>query len=926
MPALALSLMWAWPAGAAGAADTPQDSGPLLDALSREGMGQLLDRLLERQPPADPVAVGQAQVAQHRLNYVNPDLPFQRRVESLHGMIDALRQLIRDFPQHEQRPTWQTDLAEALLVDELQFAQRGADRFYEFGIPTDEQRQAVQAAADEALKALQSAAQRLAELEQTLPQEPDHVQKRVQTGLWFRLMEEYAHKRMPYYLAQAAYLSALVSQEADGGESDHAQAARLTAPLTAQSRQLLELSRDTIEPFAQDAADTAGLRVAAVGLAARILVRLGQPRDALTLIRPELRQPRRDLYDLLARLTQARAMAQLRQFDTAAAQLGTLADHPLVRQSPLDRLLVADLAHRVLLERGRLLALEPHQAAQQADQPYLAILDDPSLGSAMEPLWAYMRQRWAQQHAQAQPADEDLSPLLRLALGEQAQQEAQALLEQARAASTASSDSAAEPLQARVAQVLEQALAWTQPLVENPALPAVLRARAMHVQALARYQLAPRQVENLLNVAAIWVKLARQMPDQPLAQTAIAQAMQVLEPLHRMQPQPEGVDAAYRQAAEVLFDRFPVSPAADAHRVYYAQHVLEADSRYQEAVAMYQRVPPEHPDYFLARRCRLYAMQQMLRDRADSTPPDEQLRQRVLEAAHELAAQAQAAAENDADPARRASARVALAAAGMVQAELAAGSGQVDHALATLAAVEAQVASQAELAQDVRRRRAATLVQAGRLDEAASLLMQLMQSAPDDAAALAQQVIADIGQRIETLRDGVADADAAQVQELAQAAVKLADALAAWAQERSNPPAPQPAYELLRGRARRWAGHADQAVRILSPLVQASPDDAQLLHALAGALIEVGDESSLVQAAKHCDRIITGLGPPYPPLWWQAWVWRLRINSQLGQNTRDIPLRVRQLRLTDPELGGPPYRQALEELERRHADPAVAAP
>jgi len=42
----------------------------------------------------------------------------------------------------------------------------------------------------------------------------------------------------------------------------------------------------------------------------------------------------------------------------------------------------------------------------------------------------------------------------------------------------------------------------------------------------------------------------------------------------------------------------------------------------------------------------------------------------------------------------------------------------------------------------------------------------------------------------------------------------------------------------------------------------------------------------------------------------------LQINDKLGEGTEEIPLRVRQLRMTNPELGSPITKMELERLER----------
>jgi len=126
-------------------------------------------------------------------------------------------------------------------------------------------------------------------------------------------------------------------------------------------------------------------------------------------------------------------------------------------------------------------------------------------------------------------------------------------------------------------------------------------------------------------------------------------------------------------------------------------------------------------------------------------------------------------------------------------------------------------------------------------------------------------------------------------------------------------------FEVVRGKALRLAGKLDEAEPILRRLIHDHPNDAQVMLEYAQLLYDRGDEASLIEAVRYFDRLITGLESPYPQAWWVAWMRRLQINDRLGERTQDIPVRVRQLRMTDPDLGGPMTRYELERLERKHA-------
>ena len=102
-----------------------------------------------------------------------------------------MRKLIDDQNNHEQRPLWQTDLAEMLLLEKLAGLHQNAAEFCEFGVPTEDQKRAFSAVAAEAVELLTDAELRFFQLQNELPRESDHEAKRVATGLWDRMMNQY---------------------------------------------------------------------------------------------------------------------------------------------------------------------------------------------------------------------------------------------------------------------------------------------------------------------------------------------------------------------------------------------------------------------------------------------------------------------------------------------------------------------------------------------------------------------------------------------------------------------------------------------------------------------------------------------------------------------------------------------------------------
>jgi predicted Zn-dependent protease len=202
----------------------------------------------------------------------------------------------------------------------------------------------------------------------------------------------------------------------------------------------------------------------------------------------------------------------------------------------------------------------------------------------------------------------------------------------------------------------------------------------------------------------------------------------------------------------------------------------------------------------------------------------------------------------------------------------------------------------------------------------------MVEDFPDQAAPVIDQVLTQAEQRIEALQVQAATANSQtrkaldeQIDAQTRAATVLSGYLLDWAKTQDFDAQTMMPFEVIRGKTLRMSGQIDQAYAILSPLVNEFPNDAQVMIEYAQVLYARGDEDSLVEAVRYYDRLITGLGAPYPKEWWTAWVRRLQVNDLLNEGTEEIPLRVRQLRMTDPDLGGPVTKLELERLEHKYS-------
>lgn len=934
-PALVWVLALAAPPAALGQLSN-LDPAQLIDGLAKEQMNDLLLRLVETEPLEDPVLGRQIEIAQLRLEYARlaaeadqartaadpahaDELAAQSR-QAFDRMLETARRLIDEFYGHEQRPIWQTDLAEMLLIEYLQVLHRDATAFYEFGVPTHGQRQAYDSAVVEALEAMTDADLRLFHLEGTLPREPDHTRKRLNTGLWTRMIDDYYHRRTQFHLAHAAYFTALLPDR-------HPYFANLNGPKNPKIPQqrsepgpernrLLEVAQQRVERFASDLADTDGVRMAALCLSGRALLaqkRFDAAREALDKV---IAAKEADRYELLARLGTAAALQGQGDDDNALDLLATLDGQPLVRSNLLYRLLVADLKHRVLLAGADRASPEDREQAVAIayEHPYLDLLNDPSLGPSAAGLRRYVYGRWASSFSLDQDPD-SLPVVVRMGIGEITRIEGQNLAIQA-------DESGDGSLRQQAMAKLERAIAVNQTLRGPNVVPSV-RARGLFNLGLAQYWVQPTDAANLKNAAAILTGLADEMDEQPVAEEAIAYAVELLRTLHGVVPRPAGVDEAYRAACHVLFGKFPKIDAAGRERLYYGVAVLAADGRYAKAAELFQQVPFDHPDYFETQVEMLFALTKVF-EQAEATARDRGRRELL-----EQVSRVQAEREHVGGSPRAAAADRAVGAARLVHCDVAIADSDVDEALKLLQGFERDFGGHEDLIAMALERRIVALAEADRIEELAQAASDMMDQFPDAAAAVIDRVLTEIDPKIEQLRTEAAAAIAEphkqrlleKQKKLSATASLLADKLVDWARGQDFNREQMLPFELIRAKVLRLAGQGIQAVGFLEPLIKAHPDDASVIHQYAESLFSVGDEQSLTLAAHHYDRLIQGLAPPPAPpdIWWNAWMRRLQINDRLEHDTVVITTRVRQLETTDANLGGPRYRDEFERLAQKHA-------
>ncbi len=572
----------------------------------------------------------------------------------------------------------------------------------------------------------------------------------------------------------------------------------------------------------------------------------------------------------------------------------------------------------------------------QAYQPYITLLNDEQLGQQAQALRNYIYRRWQRTIPEDQLAS---SPaVVRLGIAQMARMEGQRLAQQAQQAK--------QDIPQEAIKKLKRAAQLCQSLQQSEDLPQSVRAEAMFNQAVAQYWMNPNQMGNRLAAAELFTNLASQMETYSRADEAMANAISLLHGMYQIPNHPPQVDKAYRHAAEVLFQKYPQSKTADNERLYYAFHVLEQDGQYAEAAKMLAAIPDYHPDYFEAQRERLHAMYQVyLKAEAEEKQPQAQ---RVTTAAKQLQTEtADALAKGD----RIDTARRARGGARLVLAKMAAADGNVDQSLSLLEDFEQTFSGETDLIRDAQTQRILALIdvaqqkqaeamaaaqdaQRSALSKDAEQIMQravaqakqMMEQYPADAAGVIDQVLTQLEQQIDAKRTQAAEAAQRQraallesADQMANVAAELANTLVKWAQQQNYDDKQMLPYRLIQAQSLRLAAKPGEAAQVLEPFMKQFGQDATLITEYANALFAQGDKDNLIKAAHLYDKLITGLQPPYPDIWWNAWMHRLQINDRLGQATGDIALRIRQLKRTDPNLGGPPYKQELQRLQDKYS-------
>jgi hypothetical protein len=924
--------------GSARAQISEMDQSQFIDTLAREGMSELLLHLLKTHPPADPVLTEEIRVGQRRVQYLQAadiDAQTQAFATLRQGYLD----LIQAHRDHERRPIWQTDLGEAILFNYLQGTLRQASDFYDFGVPDAAQREAFESSIAQALEQLNDADLRLSELETLLPQGDQEAQKRrVNSGLWDRMINQYYKLRTRYFLAVAEYLASLLPADhplfANLGSAKNPMIPQQRPTVAEERLRLCKAAFDQVADFASDTGDANDLRRPAQVLQARALIALGQPKNAPAKLQAVLKSELRDLDSLRAGLTQARALTKQNQFPLAVDHLGKLSSHPLVTSNLLAKLLLTDAQHRTLLDAAAALSGQPRVAAlAQAYQPYFKLLDEQTHPQLREQLRIALYRRWRD----ALPPQADLSqqpPAVVLAVGEISRLEGQQAYNDAAAAQQSGDDATMQQHLNQALPKFQTAQAVLNGLLQRGQLDPSIQAKALYNLGWAFYFQNPNDGAQLVKAAAVWIDQADRFIEQSESEEAIGNAEQILRPLYTQASPPPGLREAYQRAAQVMFRSYGKTPAASAARLFYGYYVLLPQNKLLEAADLFVQVPYGDVTYFQAQREMLHVLMQLHHD--SQGPARTQLAQRINEAARSLlddVQRGQAALPMEDQP-------TVLNVEGVAKLtlfDLLVDGGQTDEAFAQLGDFDERYASDPQIIQLGLEKRIVALAQRGdQLAQVEQMAVRMMDAFPNQAAAVVDRVLSVLDAQADALREQAAKSLVQteqttlrqQAQQRSTTASRLASMLVTWAQGKGLSEQELLPFQLIQAKALRMAGDYPKSLDAMKPLIAKFPDDGSVIHHYAESLHAVGsprdgkpaDKNTLITAAGQYDIIINGFpSAPFPDIWWNAWLRRLQISDLLNEGADAIPLRIQALRQMDPNMGGDLYRKEFDRLLAKHS-------
>lgn len=818
-----------------------------VQGLRDQGMSDLLQRFSETDPPKDPIArlaldvslnefvasdlLARATQASQARDFAQANKLFLDSRETFEGLLAAQRKLIADHPDDERMPIWQTDFAEMLIDRYLPRYFQNVLWHYEYGLPSDEQKAAYESAMVEALQVTMDAANRLSELPNRVGAKADLRGELEEKQIWFKL-QDYTSINNPYWLAHAAHGVSILPDDHEYFAAGNI--VRGQRPKVSEEKDRLR-SRVVDECSAGLARDERTMLTSKL-LSGKTLVwsdDINDIDDAVEMyLEPVNNASPNTRHGYLATLGKAVGRWNANEKDITETILKGMGSHQYVQadSTVVSRLLAADLLFRLLSEQAANAPAGKQQAmiAEAYEKAYIPLVsndDDPRFKQVLFTRWA---------DAVGDDTDPTTLPsTVRMGIGEQLTSQSAALAQVAVQVSMQTPPAIPAQLEAWRKQLAKQvgeaetlinrAMKFNNTLVGEEMDAGPVLARGLYNLGTNQYWLAELEKALLedktkmgwqpyFQVTKTWLSVAQRVPDATQAEQALTFSVGLLLPmdlaLNKTSIRESEVRAVYKEAFELINERWPQSDAAQNNRLYAGFHLFEKNGNLEQAAQIYGGLPSTHRDYFQAKRQMVYALHRNYRGQSDKlrlmvatkpldTPPDgltdKQLKEyeekkKVWQSQHDALVEditrkrdlivdeaqlvvidAKEEAENANSPTQRFAAATALGACRVVLSGMEADAGNTDKAMDMIKGFEKQYSpvgpykdlaglqSNSEgaattlngLVQSAQEQRILTLLDAKRTNEMAEQAQVMMEQSPDVAAAVINGVLQRIRAEID---------------------------------------------------------------------------------------------------------------------------------------------------------------------------------
>ena len=634
--------------------------------LREQGMSDLLKHMIETDPPKDPINRLVADV--NLKQFIADDLLARASEANMNGqteeaialfnqsrqtfdqVIAAQKKLVEDHDDDERIPLWQTDLAEMLIDRYLPRYYQNIAWHYEFGIPNPEQAKVFEDSVVLALKVTSDAAYSMGLLANRVGADEELRNKLEEMGIWFRL-DDYRRINGPYWFGHAAHYVSLLPD-------DHAYYQAGNIVRGQQADVLIEKNRlrnRVVDAFAGPLSTDPRTELTAKLISGRTLVwsnKVADNDDGIDLYLEEVIQKGDGTArGFLAKLGKAVGRWKAGELDTAEEILGGMPKDKYVRAdgSGVARLLSADLLFRILTAEAKkaVPSKQPALIAAAYEKAYI-----PLIGSDQDPRFRnILFERWAADVGDdADPTT--LPATVRMGIGERLPQQGGGLAQEVMGLVATPAPAVPSEVEAHNAEIktkhdsakalLEKAAVFNKTLVGDDMQGTVL-ANGLYNLGMNKYWLAklatvydPKaasRFEPFLEAYKLWVDVADRAPEADRAQNALVFAVGLLQGMdiffNAKGIQQVEVRDTYARAFDLLDKKWPTLEIAHNNRVYAGFQLYEKTGDFDRAIKVYRALPPEHKDYFQARRQMIYVMQRDYRQNTgqlqllEATAPNE---------------------------------------------------------------------------------------------------------------------------------------------------------------------------------------------------------------------------------------------------------------------------------------------------------------